>query len=133
MRIGNVISAFPVEMIEMAGSLDEESPNHGNNAFFMGNIYKKRRSNEGEGYSLLCLSGPELAPTGQRPLLKDSWRQNSILWEEQLADPTIAYITSVKHPTSSNQLQHPFNGRNIQHRVECICWFFENWLHGSNY
>ena len=24
-----------------------------------------------------------------------SWRQNSILWEEQLADPTIAYITSV--------------------------------------
>ena len=26
---------------------------------------------------------------------KDSWRQNSILWEEQRADPPIAYITSV--------------------------------------
>ena len=43
---------------------------------------------------LLCLSGQEMAPTGQRPLLKDSWRQNSILGEEQLADPTIAYITT---------------------------------------
>ena len=42
--------------------------------------------------TLLCLSGQEMVPTGQRPLLKDSWRQNSILWEEQLADPTIAYI-----------------------------------------
>ena len=40
----------------------------------------------------MCLYGQEMAPTGQTPLLKDSWHQNSILWEEQLADPTIAYI-----------------------------------------
>ena len=43
--------------------------------------------------ALLCLSGQEMAPTGQRPLLKDSWCQNSILWEEQFAVPTIAFIT----------------------------------------
>ena len=24
-----------------------------------------------------CLSGREMAPTGQRPLLKDSWRHNN--------------------------------------------------------
>ena len=29
------------------------------------------------------------------PLLKDSWRQNSILWADQLSDLTIAYITLV--------------------------------------
>ena len=39
---------------------------------------------------VLCLSGQEMAPIGQRPLLKDSWRQNSIIREGQLADPTIA-------------------------------------------
>ena len=44
---------------------------------------------------VLCLSGQKMVPTGQRPLLKDSSRQNSKLWEEQLADPTIAYITPV--------------------------------------
>ena len=44
---------------------------------------------------ILCLSGQEMAPTGQRPLLNDSWRHNSILWAEQLADSPIAYITSV--------------------------------------
>ena len=41
---------------------------------------------------LLCLSGQEMAPTGQRLLLKNSWSQNSILLEEQIADPPIAYI-----------------------------------------
>ena len=41
---------------------------------------------------LLCLSGQEMAPTGQRPLLKDSWHQNSILWAEQFADPPIVYV-----------------------------------------
>ena len=40
---------------------------------------------------LLCLSGQEMVPTGQRPLLKDSWRQKRRLWEEQLVDPLIAY------------------------------------------
>ena len=35
---------------------------------------------------LLCLSDKDMAPTGQRPLL------NSILWELQLADPTIAHV-----------------------------------------
>ena len=45
---------------------------------------------------LLCLSGQEIGPTGQRPLIKDSCHQNSTLWEEQLADPTIAYINSVQ-------------------------------------
>ena len=44
---------------------------------------------------VLCLSGQEMAPTGQKPLLKDAWCQDSILWAEQLADPTIAYITSI--------------------------------------
>ena len=39
---------------------------------------------------VLCLSGQEMAPTGQKSLLKDSWCQNSILWKEQLADPPIA-------------------------------------------
>ena len=34
-----------------------------------------------------CLSGQEMAPTGQRPMLKDSWCQNSILWEGQLVNP----------------------------------------------
>ena len=42
---------------------------------------------------LFCLSGQEMVPTGQRPLLKDSWRQNWRLWEQQLVDPPIAYIT----------------------------------------
>ena len=37
--------------------------------------------------TILCLSGQEMAPTGKWPLLKYSWRQNSIFWEEQLADP----------------------------------------------
>ena len=46
-------------------------------------------------FKLLCLSGQEMAPTGQRPLFKDSWHHNSILWEEQFTDPTIAYITFV--------------------------------------
>ena len=44
---------------------------------------------------LLFLSGQEMAPTGQRALLKDSWRQNSILWEVQFADPPIAYINQL--------------------------------------
>ena len=52
-------------------------------------------------FVLLCLSGQEMAPTGQGPLLKDSWCQNSILSEEQLADPTIFYITSVNVMYSS--------------------------------
>ena len=43
---------------------------------------------------VLCLSGQEMLPTGQRLLLKDSLRQNSILWEEQISDPPIAYITT---------------------------------------
>ena len=30
----------------------------------------------GESEQLLCLSIQEIAPTGQRPLLKDSWRHN---------------------------------------------------------
>ena len=42
------------------------------------------------GRVILCWSGQEMAPTGQRPLLKDSWHQNSLLWEEQLADLTVA-------------------------------------------
>ena len=46
-------------------------------------------------FMVLCLSGQEIVPTGQRPLLKDSWRQNSIFREEQLADLPIAYLTSV--------------------------------------
>ena len=59
---------------------------------------------EGQGFGdmipvlkeqVLCLSGQEMAPTGQKPLLKDAWCQDSILWAEQLADPTIAYITSI--------------------------------------
>ena len=45
--------------------------------------------------TILCLSGQEMAPTGQRTLLKDSWSQNLIMWEEEHADPPIAYITSV--------------------------------------
>ena len=45
-----------------------------------------------ELFIILCLSGQEMAPTGQRPLLIDSWRQNSILWEEQPADQTIAFL-----------------------------------------
>ena len=36
-----------------------------------------------------------MAPTGQRPLLKDSWHQKWRLWEEQFVDPPIAYINSV--------------------------------------
>ena len=32
---------------------------------------------------------------------KASWRQNSILWEEQLADPTVAYKTFVNVMNSS--------------------------------
>ena len=51
--------------------------------------------------TVLCLSGQEIAPTGQMPLLKDSWRQNSILLEEQIADPPIAYKTSVNVMKSS--------------------------------
>ena len=43
---------------------------------------------------LLCLSGQEMVQTVQRPLLNDSCCQNPILWEGQLADPTIAYKTS---------------------------------------
>ena len=27
--------------------------------------------------ALICLSGQEMAPTGQRPLLKDSWHHNN--------------------------------------------------------
>ena len=50
---------------------------------------------------LLCLSGQEMAQTGQRPLLNDSCCMNSILWEGQIADPTIAYITSVNVMYSS--------------------------------
>ena len=46
---------------------------------------------------LLCLSGQEMAPTGQTSLLKDSWQQNSILWAEQLVDPKIVYITRRSH------------------------------------
>ena len=52
-------------------------------------------------FKLLCLSGQEMAPTGQRPLFKDSWCQNSILWGGQLADPTSAYTTSVNVMYSS--------------------------------
>ena len=37
----------------------------------------------------------EMGPTLQRPLLKDSWHQIWRLWEEQLVDPPIAYMTSV--------------------------------------
>ena len=44
--------------------------------------------------TILCLLGQVMTPTGQRPLLKDSWCQNLILWEEQLANPTIAYINA---------------------------------------
>ena len=51
------------------------------------------------GLSVSCLSivfiVREMLPTRQRPLLKNSWCQNSIMWEEQLADPPIAYIASV--------------------------------------
>ena len=59
---------------------------------FLESSASQARSGELGGYLLflrLCeclnimyLSGQEMAQTGQRPLLKDSWRQNSILWEE---------------------------------------------------
>ena len=43
--------------------------------------------------SKYCLSGREMAPTGQRPLLKDILGTRMlIMWEEQLVDPPIAYI-----------------------------------------
>ena len=46
--------------------------------------------------SLLCLSGQEMAPTRQRPLLKDTLgARMNIMWEEQLVDPPTDYITSV--------------------------------------
>ena len=45
---------------------------------------------------LLWLSGREMAPTRQRPLLKSNLcARMMIIWEEQLVDPPIAYITSV--------------------------------------
>ena len=38
----------------------------------------------------------EMEPTGQRPLLKDILGDKmKIMWEEQLVDPPIAYISSV--------------------------------------
>ena len=46
-----------------------------------------------KGAQVLCLSGREMAPTRQRPLLKVP--EMKIIWEEQLVDPPIAYITSV--------------------------------------
>ena len=45
---------------------------------------------------VLCLSGQEMAPTRQRPLLKDTLgARMNIMWEEQLVDPPTDYITSV--------------------------------------
>ena len=44
---------------------------------------------------ILCLSGGEMAPTRQIPLLKDILSARmKIMWEELLVDPPIAYITS---------------------------------------
>ena len=63
---------------------------------------------------LLCLSGQEMGPTGQRPFLGDSWRQNSILWEGQLADPTIAFITWMNEKVNNK-------ARNI----EKFLWFWK--------
>ena len=44
---------------------------------------------------ILCLSGQEMAQSRQRPLLKDSWSQNSIVGGAVFTDPPIADITSV--------------------------------------
>ena len=47
----------------------------------------------GMAVMLLYLSGREMVPTGQRPLLKDILGARMlIMWEEQLVDPPIAYI-----------------------------------------
>ena len=43
-------------------------------------------------------SSQEMAPTGQRPLLKDILGPRMmIMWEEQLVDPPIAYLTDSLH------------------------------------
>ena len=42
------------------------------------------------------MSGWKMAPTRQRPWLKDILgTRRKIMWEEQLVDPPIVYITSV--------------------------------------
>ena len=47
-------------------------------------------------FLLWCLSGQEMVPTGQRPLLKDVLGARMlIMWEEQLVDPPIAFIAFV--------------------------------------
>ena len=44
---------------------------------------------------ILCLSGHEIVPTGQRLLLKGNLgARMMIMWEDQLVDPPIAYITT---------------------------------------
>ena len=45
------------------------------------------------------MSGQEMVPTRQIPLLKDILGPRmKIMWEEQLVDPPIDYITSVNVP-----------------------------------
>ena len=45
------------------------------------------------GLQVLCLSGREIGPTGQRHLLMDILGARMlIMWEEQLVDSPIAYI-----------------------------------------
>ena len=78
---------------------------------------------------LLCLSGREMAPTRQRPLLKDTLgARMKNMWEEQLVDHPIAYITGSHKGTWAARFinvvfegfaTNPFEAMNLRTLAAC--------------